>query len=64
MSWLFGDTYVTQTMNSIEIKVIAGVVVGIFCLVVFYGAIRLHTKFMKAKIEQTARREVRLNNVV
>lgn len=63
MSWLFGSTYVQQTMDSIEIKIIAGVAVGILCLVILYGTAKLHSKFMKAKIEQTARREVRLNNI-
>lgn len=64
MSWLFGDTYVQQSMNSVEIKVIAGVAVGLLALAVVYGALRLHGKFMKAKIERTTRKEVRLNNSV
>lgn len=63
MSWLFGDTFVQQSMNSVEIKVIAGVTVGLFGLVIVYGALKIHNKLLHAKMEKTARREVQFNNV-
>lgn len=64
MSWLFGNTYVQQSINTVEIKSIAGVAAGLLALAVAYGALRLHGKFIKAKIERTTRKEVRLKNSV
>lgn len=63
MSWFFGDTHITQSLDSVEIKVIAGVAVGILVLVIANGALRLHNKFLKAKMESAARREVNLNSI-
>lgn len=63
MSWLFGDTYIQQSMDSVEIKVIAGVTVGLFGLIIVYGALKIHNKYLHAKMEKTARREVQMNNI-
>ncbi|XP_062553020.1 uncharacterized protein LOC134218149 [Armigeres subalbatus] len=49
-------------MDSLEVKVIAGVVVGLFGLIIVYGALKIHNKLLHAKMEKTARKEIQMNN--
>lgn len=65
MSW-FSDTIINKTevsLSTTEARIIAGTIVFIASVLALFLCLRAHSKFAKAKMRQTAQREIRLNNV-
>lgn len=62
MSW-FSDTVIYQSVNHVEVRVIAGTFIVLVAIAISYMCMRAHNKFMSAKIRQTAQSEIQLNNV-
>lgn len=61
-SWFPGDTYVSNSLSTVEIKIVAGTLMCIALIIVLYLVFKIMNSHQKHSMRAAAQLEIRLSN--